>query len=303
VPRALLPVIILPAGAVAGAAAALSRGVSLRAAAAYLDMRAGLFERLSTAAELAESEHRDAPAARFLYGQALDAVGKSGLPGRLLWRRTRATPGVLGLVVILCAAMALLPAFEESGVVPRREPVAVSRPAAMKLVRLPANIDAAGLASLAQMPAERRAVLADALRRAAEAETDPERAKAMREAAAAVEAGDAASLEKTLEALASAGALVPSAVADALGGPGTVGPPENLRRRVAVYNPAYAAALAGAKGPGQAEQAVTPAGQGSVPRDDAWAEARRRAQEALAVPRRIPAEYRQLVRDFFLAGR
>jgi hypothetical protein len=138
------------------------------------------------------------------------------------------------------------------------------------------------------------------LRQAAQGEADPGRAQALRDAAAAIEAGDADATREALDAL--AGEQVPVSVAQAFfsADKQPAGPP----RRVAVFDPSYAKILASAKGDGRGgeKEPAADAARGLVPREDAWAAARRRALEALAEPKRIPPRYSQLVRDFFVTA-
>ena len=289
-PRGLLPAIAMPAGAIAGAAAVLARGVSLRAAAIYLDVRAGTGERLSTALELAESDQADAPPARCLYAQAVKAADETRAARLPLWRRTRATPGALGLVVVLCGALAMLPPLERRRAAPAGA-AGVSRPAAGRFVQAPAASSVAKIVSLAQMTTEQRVRFADALRRAAAAEKDPAKARALRDAAAAIEAGDADALAAVLE-------KAPAAAAEVLGR-AEAEEPAAAPGRVAVYAPEYAKALAAGKGAAGGGEGGADVERGMVPRDDAWSAARRKAVEAIARAE-VPPQYRQLVYDFFV---
>jgi len=294
-PHRSVAVVLVPLGAIVGAVWALVRGVRPGEAAAIVDRRAGLDERLTTAGELARAGCENA-AARCVYDQTLEAVGSGRLGGVSLWRRTRRTVGAAVLVVLLCAAVAMLP--------PRRG-------AAERLAD-----------SLEGLPQAVRKELARAF---AEAGTDrPEHGRLLAEAARAVEVKDAETLRRILNELEARGVKVrriigrdvPARAAGAGGGEDAAGVarsrPAAAGREVAdrpggdadgvvrVWDPLYAKVAA--KGPPSGDRGDGVRVSPMVPYEDAWAAARRRAAEAL-VGDTVRPEYRRMVREFFAEGR
>ena len=302
VSKAMIALVLVPVGALVGAAGVFWRGVTRRAAAVWLDVRGDLSDRLATAVELAESPEADVPAARCVYDQALAAV-RIGRPQRQpMWRRSRTTIGAAALAVAVCVALALAP-----DLVPPARTVTPETVAAA-LDKLP--------------PAEVRNLVRtfrQAARRAAE---DPALARTLFRAADAASVKNSTGFERALRELEAQGvdlaALIPDDVRRAAGlteadgaiaqrtnssaadGGGDVGPPSIGPGAVAappgngiirVYHPAADA------GDPATRPATGPAG--TVSYADAWSAARSRAADALARGR-VPSEYRGLVRDFFL---
>jgi hypothetical protein len=310
--KSALPLILLPAGALVGFAAVVARGVSLREAAIYLDVRCKFGERLSTAAELSSSDHADGPLARCVYSQALDAVRAHPPRALAMWKRSRATAGALGLAALLAATLTFLPG---------------GRPgeAGSLAVRLAESLET-------MTPAQRKE-LSDAFRAAAQgARGDPELAGKLEQAAKVIEVKDAEKLKEVIRALEKAGfapvSVVPQDLQAVLGlsgagegaggnggtnpllasrngGGGNGGAPTTRHTNgtdtqpgesyVSVYDPQYANLMAGRPATGESAK-VAPAE--AVPYQDAWSAARRSAAENLARGR-TPPQYRQLVRDFF----
>jgi len=227
----------------------------------------------------------------------LGGLGPGELP---LWRRTRATPALLGLVVLLCATLTLLPTFT------------------------PCDQLADALAA---MTAENKDELARSFAKAARQaeQTNPELARDYLQAAKAVEIDDPEKLKEVLrklrrrgfrlvevvgaEVLAAAGGVGGGADAAGVKSPPKVGPngtrrrvspPKGGRGLVRVFDPEYAKILAGRKPPPKA--GAGPDGAGDfVHLDEAWQRARQGAQASLAAGK-VPPEYRQIVRDFFAGG-
>jgi hypothetical protein len=279
--------VLLPCGALVGVLAALLRGVGVREAAVFVDLRYGLQERLATAAELSAGG-RDDPAARCVFEQALAGVGS--LQGRVRFRtRTRRTPAALLLGAMLCAALLLLPQ--------RR-----------------ANDETAQLArQVAALRADQRRALAQALREEATRREIGEE-KSLQDAAAVIELSDERELRRVLAALKKRGVhlreIAPPALREKLGfpvegtadqgsarvqrqepGPGEAFafPGETTAGGEGVYHPAYADIVP----PGEESAgfvATTPA--------EAWRMAQDRAALALHHGD-VPAEYRPIVRAFF----
>jgi hypothetical protein len=309
VSKAVVPLILLPVGAILGALGALLRRPTPRDAAVLLDRRGGLRERLSTAVELASSADADAPVARFVYAQALAGLRARRPQRGPMWRRSRATAAALGLSLVLCAALAFVPTVGLRG-------------EGDVIGRLAGSLDALS-------PAQKQA-LAEALRAAARDADDEQTAQKHVEAARMVELGDAEQLRKLLGELKRAGLkiekVVPGDVLAAAGigaggepgaggraalaakgtgwppSPNGSGPPRDASQapepNVRVYDPLYEELVkpgtAPAKGPGGGGQ------EGMVGFDDARAAHRARAASALTSDA-IPPKYRPIVRDFFLA--
>jgi len=311
--KAAIPLILLPAGAVLGAGAALVRGLSVTDAAIYLDARWRLKERLSTAAELAASPGAEDPPARCVYEQAMEAVRRSDALWLPLWRRTRATAGTTGLAVLLATTLAFLPTLGLSS----------------------ADESAERLAEALKefTPAQRRQ-LAEAFRQAArQPGTDPSLASRLDQTAKVIELKDVEQFKQAMAELQKAGIdpsrLVPADLRALAGlggaGPGK-GPPGDQARAakggnagagnavtkpgpttaggttaqpggsyVRVFDPQYAKLLTGAAPAGGNGSS---ADEGAAPYADAWTHAKRVALDHLGKGR-VPAEYRQLVRDFF----
>ncbi|MBN1556370.1 MAG: hypothetical protein JXA11_16640 [Phycisphaerae bacterium] len=107
IPGWVIPLVLIPAGAILGMIIAIVRGTNELQAARLLDIRYDLKERLSTAREL-RAAGDESPEALFVYDQATQFA--KSLPRRLdLWRCTRRTPLLLLLTILLCATLLLLP--------------------------------------------------------------------------------------------------------------------------------------------------------------------------------------------------
>ncbi len=100
-----LPVVLIPAIGLAWLALRWMRGVTLAETAAYIDRRCALAERLTTAAEQVGT---DTALARYANREA--SLGLSGLARADLvgWRRTRTTPAILTLALVVCLVLASL---------------------------------------------------------------------------------------------------------------------------------------------------------------------------------------------------
>ncbi|MBS3733296.1 MAG: hypothetical protein KGY99_00020 [Phycisphaerae bacterium] len=261
------PMTLVPATALIEVAAMVARGADVRRAATWVDRRAGLSERLSTAAELVGQP--DEPAAQCVRRQALQAARSDAAQRVSFWRRTRATAGALGLAMLLAAAVALLPAaVREDG--DSAPPVAKQPPRTPEPARVVAPEAKLSRERFAGMSVAERRALARGLRRRAEAARDPKRAAALRQAAKAAERGDYAELVRQLERGGAEAVRLSSGTQDAAGdnaGSPTVKPPMTV--------------------------------------DDApganWQAARRRAERALRGTGNVPEEYRAVVRAFYLA--
>ena len=305
--KGYLPLVVLPAGALVGALVRIFQGVSVQEAAIFLDARGGFGERLSTAAELAVSPDRDKPFAEYVYAQASGVPDAVRLKRPAPWKRSRATAAALGLAAMLCLTLALLP----------------SSRASRRLQDI--------LAGLSDMTADDRAELSSEFRHAArQAQVDPELARQLSRAADAIEISDPEQLEEVLSGIEqslvsprdqtaadmsrdllaaaekAAGGASASDDATASGEParqegGDAAAREQKTHRVLVYDPGYDPAMVEhSPGTGVDPGERGSAGQGMVRKTDAWAAARERAAGALQSGQ-VPAPYRQLVRDFFLA--
>jgi len=286
------------------------RGISPAQAALYHDLRFGLAERLSTAAQLSAACD-DPQIADCVFAQAVAAAREADIARRGLWRRTRATAGALVLGVALCAVLAL-----------------VSPPGS-------ARVSADALDEVRDRyhvltPQEKQQLVA-ALRRLAErVEADPELRRMLLAAAQAAQKDDRAeqTMAELQEAVASAEDAEAARIAreilqavglrppDGEGGPGksavaskgggTSDPiaelaaadanssDKPLAARTLVYSPLPPAA-------GDANSPSAPAAVAARPfvtYADAWTRARARAAEAVRTES-VPAQYRDLVRRFF----
>jgi len=277
---------VFVSGAVIGAAAAIFRGVSVRRAAMFMDLRAGLDERLTTAAELAVTGDQT-PAARCVYAQAVQAARSPGTGDVSLWVRTRVTAAAAMLAVLLCGALAVLPQ---------------RRGAAGRIVD-----------ALPEMSDEAIEALAREFARAATAgDAD---AELLAGAAAATRRKDVQTLAQILADLRKRGvkvvrivgpdvlAMATSGGSDA-GGTAATRPASSPSHRpedrhaggmVHVWDPLYGKVGAGtATRPSDGNGTPPPV----VTYNDAWSLARARAADALKTAT-IRPQYRKMVRDFF----
>ena len=327
--RVLLPIVLMPLGAAAAAAGAALRGITLGQAALYHDIRFGLAERLTTAAELAEAPaggvHMPAhgsgggpdwQVAKWVFGQAVAAAGQVDLPRRGLWRRTRATAGALVLAAALCAVLAVISppgsarasadSFDDIRVRARMLNPREKRQLVEALQRLAERVE--------RDPDLRRRLLAAAAAAAKDQQLDTRLAELQNAVADADDAQAAAIAKAILRAVGlpvgpdgygSSGANTAQLTGNGHAvspvppfNPGTLDANQAekpLPARTLIYNPAYAAVADANASP--ATQAGTPAPQ-FVPLDDAWAQARARAAEAMRA-NTVPPQYRDIVRRFF----
>jgi hypothetical protein len=285
-PHRTAGIIILLVALLGAAVAALMKGVSLRQAARYIDSRAALDERLTTAVELAAVAD-SSPAARCVYAQASQAAGSVEAARINLWVRGRVTAGAAVLAVLLCGATTMLPQ---------------SRSADERI-----------LDALAQMSPEAVKALAEEFARAAQtAEAD---APLLARAARAVKRKDARALAAILDDLRRRGVKLvrivsPEVLAVATAG-GSDGhgasatrpaSPESVRiaghagGAVHVWDPLYD--KLGLPHRSTTRTAVVDNPPTAVRYRDAWYAARLRAAGALRGGG-IPPEHRRMVREFF----
>ncbi len=293
---AVIPLVLLPAGFAAGVLTVLLRRMSLHGTAVYLDLAGGLCERVSTACELA-GRNDVSPEAQVVCAQALASLKSSDVRKAPMWRRGRATAGVLLLAGAFCAALAMLPKLTSGGWRVTPETVA---------------------SALGELSPDAARQLQRALRRGAMlASGDPALARRFFQAARAVEIRDDSRLAELLRQLQERGVdlatLIPQDVQRAMGlgeddpiampaeRTGRVGEPAGsvgagplpAGGTVRVYAPVAATAK------GAAPAGGNDTGQ-FVPFEDAWSRTRARVADALTRGS-VPPEYRRLVRDFFLA--
>jgi len=278
--------IILLTGVACGALSAIIRGVSSGHAARYIDNKASLDERLTTAVELSLAGD-ETPAAMCVFQQAEKAIVSGRVEAVSFWVRGRVTAAAAMLSVLLCGAIMMLPQQRSAG---------------------DRILDALG-----DMSPEAVKALAEEFARAAEiSESD---APLLKRAERAVKRKDARALEAILEDLRRRGvklvrivrpnvlAMATAGGADADGGPATrPADSENGHRNahaggpVHVWDPIYD------KLNGSATGSTDTAGGDRPPEAvdyvDAWAAARTRASGALRRGQVRP-EYRSMVREFF----
>lgn len=286
------PLVLCPLAAVVAAAATAIKGVTLHEAAAWLDARGNLRQRLVTAAELAHASDA-CPAALAVYAQALEALAKANAQPPTPAHSAHPSAAAFGLSLALAALLTFVP-----------------------VVGLPTPDD--GLVRLAQavptLSAAQRAQLTEAFRQAAAA-ADPNIAAQLARAATVVEVQDAQELQKVLAKLREMGyqpldALPASVLAAAglgpRGGPGASplpvvkvtdanpAPPavRDGDGTVRVFDPAYAALVKAAS----TQNIAFDASMASF--EDAWFAARARAAAA-ARSGQFPPQYQQLIRDYF----
>jgi hypothetical protein len=317
IPAAFLPLAFVPLAAAAGALAACARGVSQIEAAILADHRLHLRERLATAAELdaqaqaAKTELAgNEPFTQAVFHQAFLAAKAARIERASFWSRGRATAGALGLAVLLCLTLAMLPGRGLDAAA-RLSDIASAFP----------NLSSA-----------EKLQLADALRRAAaDSSADARSAAALAEASIAAQADDPDLLRQKLKELAAliesgdvrlvkiegftlpaqhiqdvttddgnaAATLQTPQAANAA--PGNVAARNSAAPQAAamqtIFNPDYAGRVSPATG---AQQAAPASAGSQVPFDLAWDKARRRAEDSI---RRgdVPDQYRHMVEEFFVA--
>ena len=292
-PHRAAGILILAAGLLAGVIVALIKGVSPRQAARYLDSRAALDERLTTAVELASAGDRS-PAARCVYAQASEAARSAEASAVSLWVRGRVTAAGAMLAVLLCGSLLMLPQRRSAG------------------ERI---IDA-----LAGMSPEAVKALAEEFARAARA-ADATNAPSLERASEATKRKDARALAAILAELKRGGvrlvkivrpdvlALATAGGSDA-NGSGETGPAVSSSKHprryaggpVHVWDPLYDKLNSARRSTTQRAGVEDPSPVVSYPvvsYNDAWSAARLRAAGALRTSS-IPPEYRRMVRDFFI---
>lgn len=296
----LITLAALAIGLPLGAVAAWVAGPTSREAAILLDAKCQLRERLSTAGELLQREEQG-PFVDALFAQVVDLARQKELARVPMWRRTRATAGALGLAVLLCLAMNLLP-------LPRPP---TDQQLAQSLVK---NVES--------LTPQQRADLIKALADAAAKSADPKVQENLQAARAAVEQADAAALQKAMELLVAGKVEIKTIVPPSLGGTGMeAGIGADQHANAGGVTPTPAPTPTPSVTPTEIPSGpimvrvlvphynVTTAATGSatvapsspsdmVPWNTAWDAARARAEADLSRGS-IPPEYRQLVRDYF----
>lgn len=308
---------IVPGAAALAVAAVLWRAASLASVAASVDARAGLRERLRTALETPADE-TDESFAVAVRAQAVQAASHPDVRAVRFWTRSRATIGAVGLALAATALMLpweplLSPAAAET----RRWRQVGSQAGRSLEEALAALVDpaAGGDAEIASHVG-RLEQLASALQSARpvrggawrETALDLDRVTAALRRAVASGRLDAATAEK-MTRLADALERIGAEIALKMGGEdvarandGAVPPPPPAPTTgpagwTTVYDPRYATlATMPATGAATVPMGAAPVVGQSF--DAAWADAQARANRALDRGN-VPAEYRQLVRDFF----
>jgi len=314
-PRLLMPLILVPLGALLAGGTVLFRGISLGQAALYHDVRFDLAERLSTAAELASGQDADRPIARCVFAQAVTAAADADLPRRGLWRRSRATVGALALSVSLCTVLAIVSppgsagasagAFDEIrqrvrqlNTKEKRELIEALRKLADRVERDPALrrrlLAAAKAAEKDQQLDSSLAELQDAVADADDAEAARIARVILKAVGLATESGDGMGGSGEGKIASGQGGKSPPAFdANSLDA-NSADSEKPLPARTLVYNPSYSP-KSDANSPAPSPSAVA---SSFVSFDDAWSLARVRAAEAMRAGAVAP-EYRDLVRRFF----
>ncbi|MCE5326896.1 MAG: hypothetical protein LLG01_10835 [Planctomycetaceae bacterium] len=290
-----LSAMVLPLlAALTAAAWKASRPVAPAAAAALLDARYALRERLSTAVELAQSRSKPADLADFVAAQAMAALRASGADRDWPARPAAVTVAALVGGAILCAALAAVPA--------------AMSPAEMARVEALAR-------AMEQMAPREKDEAASRLQNAS-AKSDAQIEQMLLEARRLLLAGDARKLAAVMTRLKEAGVdispLTGSSLAGSAGmtggqGAGEAGPsapPPTAQARpalppagnyVMVYDPALAKAVRDAAAP------AAPQGASQfVPLQTAWQAAQARAaDQSRANLSDLPPQYRRMIQDFF----
>ncbi len=317
--------LIFPAGAFLAFTVTLIRPAALRDVAVLVDRRADLRERLSTALELVQSDERSS-FAQAVHAQALAAADKRDFRRVGFWTAARATGGALGLAVVAAVLMLAVEPLESPSAAQQRHWRSISSQAGEKILKQLAAVKAqtADDSAIAEQ-IHRLEKLAVALHAAEPGEAKRWRGKvveldeiteALREVVRSgrVDASTAERIGRLIDAI----ERVAAGIAEGMGGgeyaragrgwrgrgvrnhvsrPGT-----NVAANTAatapyapltVYNPLRTPPTATA-----ATDTATAGRNVQIPYDQAWADARRRAVEAMDKGA-VPAEYRRLVRDFF----
>jgi len=321
-------ILLIPASAAVAAALTLLRRPSLRAVAASVDQTARLRERLSTAWELSEAGD-DSAFSQAVRSQAEAAAGPRDLRRVSFWQRTSATVAALGLSIVAAALMLPWQPLRPPDAALEQRWQQVGGRAGASLQEQLAALEREGIADRAEIAPTiaRLRELAGRLRSARPTDARQwsgqvvELEQLTRAVRRAVDSGQLepaaarrlAELTDALDQLAAeiaedmGGQVEYAASADSQAPP----PPQPSSRPAVpgyatVYNPDYAALARPATtdtAPGaDADEQPAIAAVRQVPFEQAWAAARRRAAEAIS-RRDVPAEYRQLVADFFAAER
>ncbi len=311
--------LIFPAGVFLSIVIVLVRGAALRNIAVLVDRRSSLRERLSTALELVQSGERS-PFAEAVHAQALAAADKRDFRRVGFWTAARATGGAFGLAVVAAALMLAVEPLESPSARQQRRWQGISSQAGENILKQLATVKAqtADDSAIAEQ-IRRLEKLAETLRAARGGDAKQWRGKvveldeitkALRDAvnSGKVDAVAAERIGRLIDAMERTAA----AIAEGMGGneyvrtgsdgesPGWAEGPqftppartEASWAPLTVYNPSAAT-------PTTTATDTAPAGINvQIPYDRAWADARRRAAEAMDKGT-VPAEYRQLVRDFF----
>lgn len=295
--RALPPVVIVLCAALAAVVLELLRGASPLEAAALLDARHNLQERVSTATELAAASGnrslRD-----YVCRQALAAIRQADAARRWPWRRGSGPAAALALGILLCVVVAAVP--------PPAGPQEAARIAAV-------------VAEIERLSLERKRRTARRLQQLSRQAEDERLAEMLRRADEALRTKDGAELARLIEELKAAGVDVESvfgkdllAAAGATGMQGAGKPPAPVAaqplageptatqaarpRFVRVYDPDLAKRAAPADA---AAVAADPTGP-FISRQTAWQAARSRMDDARqADSTGLSSEYRRMVREFF----
>ena len=277
---------IFAVGPLACVTVTLIKGVSPLQAARYVDSRAELDERLTTAAELIASGDVSPPA-QCVYAQATAASESAEAMSVNLWVRGRVLAAGAMLAVLWCGALAMLPQGRSA--------------------------DEQLLAALGDMSPEAIKALAEDFARAAEA--PGAEAPLLSRAADAVERKDVRSLEAILADLRRRGVRLarivrPDVLAMAAGGGSDASdtaatrPADAAQKRpnrhgggpVHVWDPLYDKLTSNIQS--STQPIGTNGSEPSVSYTDAWSAARLRAAGALRTGS-VRAEYRRMVREFF----
>ncbi|MDY7009274.1 MAG: hypothetical protein SVV80_00775 [Planctomycetota bacterium] len=314
--------LIFPAGAFISSVIILVRGAALRRVAVLVDRRRGLRERFSTALELIESGESLAgqPFACAVRRQAIASADEPHYRRVSFWNRTRATGGALGLAVVAATLMLAVEPLESLSAKQQRRWDGVSIRAGENILKQ--------LAAIKEQTADDSATteqihklekLAENLRAARPADAKQWRGKvveldeiiaALRETVQSgkVDSGASERIGRLIEAMERVAAGITEGMisheyagaGDSLSPGRAEGPQFTPPARteapwspLTVYNPLYTPTTATTS-----TDSATTGGNIRIPYEKAWADARRRAAEAMDKGN-VPAEYRQLVRDFF----
>ena len=303
--------LISPIAGLIAAALVLLRGESLATVAVAVDRRADLKARLATALELAESGQKGVFADQ-VQAQVLSDTQRQRIRGVRFWTRSRATVGALVLSVLAMLLMLPWEPIESEASRQRRQWAALAPAAAGDIEDSLAGLDAAAIRGLTEQIGRLEAMAAD-LRTAKAIDSEQWRGKVVELDALAevlrgvlrsgqVDSATAERLKGILRAVEQASAALAGPMGSRFVRRGPVDPttlPAATRSApvgwTSVYNPAYAE-FASTRPAVGSENPAPPAL--AAPFDRQWLAARRAAAESLR-RQSAPAEYRQLIRDFF----